>query len=110
MVGCWFHYTNALWRKALKIPGFINQLNKNNHAEVFFNKFLYLPLLKPNDITAAYQILKADAMDAKYVKENMSESYFQPFIKYFESYWMKKVYMKDFSVYFISIIIFLRKQ
>ncbi|XP_037813343.1 uncharacterized protein LOC119604655 [Lucilia sericata] len=99
LVGCWFHYTQALRRKALKIPGFINELNKNNQAKVFFNKFLYLPLLKPNDITAAYQILKADAMDVKYIKGKMTESYFQPFIKYFDSYWMKKEKVTNFSVY-----------
>lgn len=91
MVGCWFHYTNALRRKASRIPGFITQLNKNNQAKLLFNKFLYLPLLKANDITAAFQILKTDAMAAKYVKGNTSKSYFEHFIKYFETYWMKKV-------------------
>lgn len=85
MVGCWFHYTNALRRKASKITGFIQHLNRYKNAKNFFNKFLYLPLLKASDIEAAYQCLKTDITNDECGKK------FQQFFKYYEFYWLKKV-------------------
>lgn len=62
MVGCWFHYTNALRRKASRIPGFISKLNRNREAKQLFSKFFNIQLLKPAQIKEAFNMLKADAM------------------------------------------------
>ncbi|XP_036341058.1 uncharacterized protein LOC118750444 [Rhagoletis pomonella] len=61
---------------------------------------MYLPLLKPANIIEAYSILKQDAMDVKFVNaSNNTESFFKPFINYFERQWMKKEKPVNFSVY-----------
>lgn len=92
MVGCWFHYTNALRRKSTRIPGFTAKLNRDKKAKNLFSKFMYLPLLKPANIIEAYNILTKDAMDATFSNAiNKTESLFKPFINYFERQWMKKV-------------------
>lgn len=90
LIGCWFHFTNALRRKASKISNFIKYLNKNKDAKNVFNKFFYLPLLKPKDLTQAYQIIKNESMEDKFLQKN-GENYFKHFINYFEAQWIKKV-------------------
>lgn len=101
MIGCWFHYTNALRRKASKITGFISHLNRNKQAKSLYSKFVYLPLLKPSHITEAYHLLRKEAMDEKFISGQSRESFFIPFIKYFEHQWMKKV--SEYLYVFIEI-------
>lgn len=93
MKPCWFHYMQALKRNANQIPMFKRFLNSNAKAYRHFRKFLFLPLLKPSDFIAAYEILKKTAINNKedfaVVKEG--ESIFHQFIKYFDRQWIKKV-------------------
>lgn len=91
LIGCWFHYTNAIRRKASRIPKFLRKLNRNKNAKALFSKFLFLPLLKPNNIVVAYHILQEETMGENYFTENTNESFFSPFIKYFNNQWIKKV-------------------
>ena len=92
MKSCWFHYMQALQRNALKIPYMKRFLNSNQLANRHFRKFLYLPLLKPSDLIAAYEIIKDAALNTtSFSAIEGGESVFQPFIKYFERQWIKKV-------------------
>lgn len=54
---CWFHYCQALRRRASKIPEFVTFMHKNKEALRLFRKFLVLPLMKPRDISLAFDIL-----------------------------------------------------
>lgn len=82
MKPCWFHYTQALRRYAYKIPNFKRYLNHNATAKRHFDKFFFLPLLKPADIVSAFEILKQKAL---------SSDIFKPFLIYFQKQWITKV-------------------
>lgn len=91
LIGCWFHYAQALLRKAKKISRFLRFLNDNADAKKLFRKFKNLALIREDKIIIALSMFKAEA--------KKFGSRFTAFITYFEEEWIKKVGPNMFSVF-----------
>lgn len=83
LVSCWFHFVQAVRRKASKIPDLFHLLRTDSTATKFYYKFHAIPLLRHDLINAAFKRLSQDAK-----KYNRA---FEPFIHYFEKQWIQKV-------------------
>lgn len=81
---CWFHFCQACRRYVSGITGFLIALRSNQKLRKIFNKFLSIPLLPPQNIPEAFDIVCAEAN-----KED--PKLFKIFIKYFQKQWLKKV-------------------
>lgn len=58
---CFFHYTQAIRRRASKIPGFFNFIRHNSSAREIYYRIMYLALLPKSKINATYDLLKTKA-------------------------------------------------
>lgn len=79
---CWFHYTQCLKRNVALIPVLSSIIKIDKEARTIYRKFLSLPLLNPNDIILAYNFLKNECQNPKFIVDGQSK--FFDFIKYFE--------------------------
>lgn len=61
LIGCWFHYAQALLRKAKKIGGFLHFLKTNAIAKKLYRKLKNLPLIREDKIIQAFTIFKNEA-------------------------------------------------
>lgn len=91
LVGCWFHYSQAILRKAKKIRGFVQFLKSNETAKTLFRK---IKNLREDKIGFAITMFKSEA--------KRFGSRFTPFISYFEDEWIKKVGANLFCVFLKS--------
>lgn len=91
LIGCWFHYAQALRRKVKKITGFAGFLKSNLAAKKLYRKFVNLPLIRSDKIWFAIELFKNEARNFG--------SRFTTFINYFEDEWMKKVGPDLFCVF-----------
>lgn len=82
--GCWFHYCQALCRKAKTIKGFLKFIAKNIKAREVYKQFYHLPLLPVDQIENGFKILQEQAALTK-------NQLFMEFVSYFKSQWMVKV-------------------
>lgn len=82
---CWFHYSQAVVRKASKIPNFFKELRKDENLDRIFHKFLALPLLPHHEIFNAFTMLKM-AIECR-----SKTHIFEPFLQYFSRQWLVKV-------------------
>lgn len=88
--GCWFHFCQAVRRKASKIKQLSRFLQTSTEAKRIFQKILVLPLLKDVAIEEAFNICKMEAY-ANPLFATTNENVFEPLFKYFEVQWLKKV-------------------
>lgn len=91
LIGCWFHYAQALRRKVKKIAGFAKFLKETPGAKKLYQKFVNLPLIRSDKISLAVALFKKEA--------SVYGSRFTTFINYFEDEWMKKVGPDLFCVF-----------
>lgn len=89
---CFFHYAQAIRRKASKIPGFFNFLHVNSSAREIYYKIMYLALLPKSKINATYDSLKIKA-------DEISHRDFELFLKYYHKQWITKEGADSFSVF-----------
>lgn len=82
---CWFHFAQAVRRKASKIPNFLKELARDENLNRIFHKFLALPLL-PHD-----QIINAFSMQKMAIECRTKTNIFKEFIEYYSKQWLKKV-------------------
>lgn len=94
LVGCWFHYSQAILRKAKKIKGLLQFLKLDENAKALFRKFKNLPLIREDKILIAFTMFKSEAQ--------RFGSRFTSFIAYFEEEWIKKVGPNSFCVFLKS--------
>lgn len=90
--GCWFHYCQAIRKRAAKIPGFFQEIWASEAKKQFFHKLLSLALLKEGHILNAFRILKTENLNF--------ENPLQQFLIYFERQWMRREGPSNISVYF----------
>lgn len=83
LVACWFHFTQAVKRRAGKFDGFVKFLSSSDGANTIYHKLQCLPLLPAHEIKSAYVSLKEQANALDKVK-------FRDFLKYYEGQWIKK--------------------
>lgn len=84
LVSCWFHFVQAVRRKATKIPTLYHLIRTNPKAAALYYKFQAIALLPPNLIDKAFSDLSRDAT-------KFNRDAFQPFVDYFERQWINKV-------------------
>lgn len=90
---CWFHFTQAAKKRAAQTPQLQPYIRQNEEAKEIYYKLLSLPLLPPHSILEQFKILKVVALGTKH------RAVFEPFIKYYENQWMKKVCSSIFYYY-----------
>lgn len=84
LVSCWFHFTQAVRKKASKMPDLFHLIRTDTKATTLYYKFQALPLLRPDLIDEAFFNLSNAALE--YNKEA-----FEPFVTYFNRQWIQKV-------------------
>lgn len=92
--GCWFHYSQALQRRATNLKNFVGWLKGNKTAATVFRKFYHLPLLPADKINTAFQLI---AMESK----RFSNRLFNEFVSYVERQWIIKVeiFLRQFILF-----------
>lgn len=101
MLGCWFHYCQALRRKVASNFTLFHLIRTNERAKSLFRKFQCLALLpadknRPAFDQIAYQCLK-----------DFSE--FIPFVRYYDQQWIHRETPQKFSVFLQVIFMFIFK-
>lgn len=91
LLGCWFHYAQAIRRKFASISELFELIRTNENISTIYYKFICLALLPHDKIERAFNELALEALQ-------MSET-FTPFIRYFQNQWLKRVGPKKISVF-----------
>lgn len=84
LIACYFHYCQAVKRRAASTYGFVDMVRTNKDARSLYYRLHCLPLLPPQYIRAMYTELKTEAV-------SISKTIFRPFLKYFYKQWIEKV-------------------
>lgn len=84
ITGCWFHYSQALRRRASSLKDFVQWINCNKSAGTTFRRFFYLPLLRSTHIAEAFRMLKAESSIYEH-------KMFNEFVAYIEKQWINRV-------------------
>lgn len=93
ILGCWFHFAQALRRRMASLSSLFALIKKNEDAKIIFRKFQCLALLPCDKIKDAFVFLLKEALEEKKFKE------FSTFIAYFKKEWMEIVTPEYFSVF-----------
>ncbi|KAJ8685017.1 hypothetical protein QAD02_020810 [Eretmocerus hayati] len=93
LTGCYFHFTQALLRNAIK-KGAASRRNLQDNPErhLILRMVMALALLPVDDIPETYKAIKALA-------RKKHGTHFDKFFEYFDEYWMKRRGPERFSVY-----------
>lgn len=100
LIACWFHYTQALRRRCAALPNFFPYLRAKPDLMKIYYKMLAVPLLPPDKIREAVDMLEIAAA-------NHGEGKFmEPFFQYFRRQWLTRVSPIDIYIYiylFVSV-------
>lgn len=83
IVGCWFHFTQACKRNAMKLSKLMKLVRSNEDAERIYYKLLCLPLLPGDKIVSAFATIKKAALEISQL--------FRKFLVYYEKQWLIRV-------------------
>lgn len=92
ILGCWFHYCQALRRKTSAMSTLFELIRTNEKHRHIFRKFQCLPLLPEHHIEPTFKTLAMEAL-------KLDKEVFAPFINYFNNEWIKIVTPHHFCVY-----------
>lgn len=92
ILGCWFHYTQALRRKLAKISALFEKVKTNDEYKDIFRRFQCLPLLPLQYIESTFKSLSKKAL-------KLDKNCFSSFINYFYDEWIKIVTPYHFCLY-----------
>lgn len=81
---CWFHFTQAVKRRANKFPTMMNIIRTNNTAKRLFYKVMCLALLP-----AKY--IKDEFFKIEIELQKIHKSAFKAFLLYFQQQWLTNV-------------------
>lgn len=91
LLGCWFHYSQSIRRKVASLSKLFQLVRTDDKIRNIYYKMICLALLPHDKIEKAFHELALDGLQ-------MSKE-FTPFVKYFQSQWLKRVGVKNFSVF-----------
>lgn len=94
ILGCWFHYCQALRRKISQMPELFERIRNDEKYRDIFRRFQCLPLLPLDSIEATFRDLAKEAL-------KLDQSFAQ-FVDYFHQEWMCIVKPIHFCVYMSS--------
>lgn len=83
IVGCWFHFSQACKRYAMKLSKLMKLVRTNKDAERIYYKLLCLPLLPADKIVSAFETIKKKALELSQL--------FKKFLTYYEKQWLIRV-------------------
>lgn len=89
---CWFHFCQAVKKRAMQNPQFYSYIRANKEAEEIYYKLLSLPLLPANLIIEQFQRLKVIALARHRVN-------FAALIAYYEYQWITMEGPEKISVF-----------
>lgn len=92
VLGCWFHYCQALRRKVSKMPNLFENIRKYEKYSHLFRRFQCLPLLPLQYIDQLFRSLAKEAL-------RLNSDLFATFVDYYDREWMKIVTPVHFCVY-----------
>lgn len=95
LLGCWFHYSQALRKKVASIPLLFKLIRKDERARELYRLFQCLALLPASKIEPAFNQIAHAALK--------SFPEFARFVDYFERQWIRKETPQSFSV-FLQVI------
>lgn len=90
-LGCWFHFAQAIRRKVASLSELFEHVRTNEKIRNVYLKMICLALLPHDKIEKAFNELALEGLQ-------LSKT-FTPFVKYFQSQWLKRVGAKHFSVF-----------
>lgn len=91
VIGCWFHFCQAVRRKAASMKNLFELIRTDSEVNLFFRRFQCLALLPGEHIEETFMKLSRDAL-------KISE-HFGNFIDYFHEEWIVRVTPRHFSVF-----------
>lgn len=98
--GCWFHYTQCIWRNAVK-KGFCRiKNNKKTRPEHHFivRQLMALAIIPESEIKQQYSRIKAETMT--FFGGTAHEIHAKKLFKYYEREWLDGIYkIKEWCVY-----------
>lgn len=92
ILGCWFHFCQALRRKMSQMPQLFEKNGQDERYRDIFRQFQCLPLLPLDSIEAVFRDLAKEAL----LLDKIS---FAPFVDYFHKEWIAIVKPKYFCVH-----------
>lgn len=92
ILGCWFHFCQAIRRKVSQMPALYEKIKKDPRYKDIFRRFQCLPLLQLHHIEGAFRDLSKEAL-------SLDQNSFAPFVDYFYKEWIQIVKPKHFCVY-----------
>lgn len=92
ILGCWFHFCQALRRKIVQMPELFKKIKSDENYKNIFRQFQCLPLLPLEHIPNTFRDLAKEAL-------KLDAELFSPFVQYFNNEWMKIVTPLHFCVY-----------
>lgn len=97
LLGCWFHYSQALRKKVASIPLLFKLIQKDERARELYRLFQCLALLPANKIEPAFNQIAHSALQSfpEYAK----------FVAYYEKQWIRRETPESFSVFLQVIFI-----
>lgn len=85
--GCWFHYVQAIRRKAAELGLHSKQVKKIKEFVPLFRRFKCLPLLPAENIEAGFKLLEGQA-------KGINIPQLDAFVNYFNKQWIVRVRKK----------------
>lgn len=84
LLSCWFHFVQAIRKQIAKNALMYHLIRTKPAAAKIYYKFQALALLRNDMIPVAFSTLSEEAI-------KMKKDAFEPFVKYFDNQWIKKV-------------------
>lgn len=89
---CWFHFCQSVKKNASKIAGFVHMIRSNLLEREIYYKLMCVPLLPPEMICTAFEILKKKSA-------RITHAQFHEFLEYYERQWINRVRL----LYFLQV-------
>ncbi|KAI6654464.1 hypothetical protein LOD99_860 [Oopsacas minuta] len=95
--GCWFHYTQAIWRKTQKY-GLASTCRGNSECASFVKKIMAIPFLPAELILPIYNLLQIPTLQQSQMKK------LEVFLNYFEKQWLTKIGPEELSIFNLKYV------
>ena len=92
MNGCWFHYTQAVWRRTQK-AGLVQSFRENPQVASFLRNIMAIPFLPPDLIHPTFSQLQIPTLT------NDDRPKLDQTIKYFKKQWLTRISPEELSIF-----------
>ncbi|XP_067625165.1 uncharacterized protein [Eurosta solidaginis] len=96
--GCWFHFKQAVRRRAINFEELSKILSKSRDAKTVLNKLMSLPLLDPDNILDGFILCKQEALNNEAFQYD-NGNVFDRILEYYERQWLGKITPGQLSLF-----------